>query len=127
MKKSKTLGDLIFGENNSDQIIKLWFSHDITKKQANQILERIKNPEMVYILDCLRTQINRKDKNVKYSTLENQEKFDYFSLQNELFLFTNRSYIHGFIQKFYRLLDKAFPEYRTLESQPIGEILMTRR
>ena len=127
MKESKTLGDLIFGENNSDQIIKLFSSHDITKKQANQILEKIKNPEMVYILDCLRTQINRKDKNVKYSTLENQERFDYFSLQDELFLFTAHSYTHGFIRKFYRLLDKAFPEYRTLESQPIGEILMTRR
>lgn len=128
MTKSKTLADLIFGENHSDETVKLFFNDNITQKQANGVLKKIKHPEIVYVLDCLRNQINRKDEYVRYSSLGIDQKFDYFSVSiKNVFLFTDYSYTIGFVQKFYSLLDKAFPKYKTLENQPIGEILMNRR
>lgn len=125
-----TIGELLFGEK-SDEVHELFLKEDISSAEARKVLEAIKHTEIHFVYDYLRWLIEEMDtEHPAYSSIFPPFAKEYAGGAKEpekVLLFTDFSYQNGLVQKFCKLLEKAFPGYEVPSTQPIGEILMKKR
>jgi hypothetical protein len=127
MAKEPTLSEIVFGENNSDKMAELYFKKDVTKEEAQKVLESLRHPEMLTALKSLEHQIEINSDKIIYSRGANFEEIarDYGDLSKCLLL-TDWSYRNGFIQAFGHLIEQANPNYKLEEEQPIAKIILQK-
>ncbi len=112
-----TLGEIIFGKNNSDSIIELFIKKDITAEEAKEVVKAIEHPEMLRVLKSLELQVQAGSKILDYDLEKNPEHLKYYSVSspkdpwNNL-LFSTWSYHNNLILDFYKLLEKVFEGYK---------------
>jgi len=128
MSEYPTVGELIFGKNNSDKLQKLLCSEDVTREEAQEVLKAIQHKEIRDVLDKIQAEIQLGFPCAGYSLDGDPARKWYYILGKEdprrKLLFTDWSY-RGFMRSFHRLLERASPDYKA-EKVQIGEILLIR-
>jgi len=115
------LAELVFGKNDCDELLELYFCKDINQKDARKVLDAIVHPEMQEAIDVLVTQMQINEGNpsqIRYHNPERTKKYGYGAmLFVENILFTQLSYNTRLLSSFKTLLEQAYPEYEIVSPE----------
>lgn len=104
--EDQTNGQLIFGTNDSEELIDLLFKEELNQKEAKTIIDSVQNRFMKKIIFRIENEIKNKSPKIEVDS----DDYNFLEIE-EGFIFTDKAFFSGFLGNFHRFLVTAFPDY----------------
>lgn len=131
---AENLAEALWGENFFEIYIQIMSKpKESSKEEAKKVLDAIIHSEIRQVLSSLESQMEKKVQIAKYDIFDLPEMNDKYlaglidktSFDN-VFLFSDWSYNHGFCFTLAKIIERAHPEYKWTDSS-IGAMTFERK